>query len=268
MIGSVVDYCRINPCIKAELKKSEPMSREEEQKLFAEYSSTADAARKQEIFEKIIIANLKFVFLMASNEAKNCSVPIDDLFSEGKIGLVEAFNKYDPSVGIKFISFAVWYIRRALKTYVSNDDLIRIPIALKHSVSNKRRHVDAEYTERESIADLVMSNIKQAMSAQDSETDDASEEAADTDHDTFSELETDNMKAVMWNMLEKTLTKDELYIIKYSFGLNGSVTLPASDIAGNLNMKKAEFQKIKKSAYEKVRANSELYDVLLDTVNA
>ena len=262
-----MDYCRINPCIKAELKKSEPMTREDEQKLFAEYSSTTDTSRKQEIFEQIIIANLKFVFLMASNEAKNCGVPIDDLFSEGKIGLVEAFNKYDPSVGIKFISFAVWYIRRSLKTYVSNDDLIRIPIALKHSVSTKRRHNDVNYTERESIADLVMSNIKQSTSASDSDVDDASEEAEDTYHDTVAELETDNMKSVMWRMLKKTLTENELYIIKYSFGLDGGVSLPASDIAGNLNMKKTEFQKVKKSAYEKVRSNEELYTILLDAVN-
>ena len=112
-----------------------------------------------------------------------------------------------------------------------------------------------------------MSNIKQSMSASDSDVDDASEEAEDTYHDTVAELETDNMKSVMWRMLKKTLTENELYIIKYSFGLDGGVSLPASDIAGNLNMKKTEFQKVKKSAYEKVRSNEELYTILLDAVN-
>ena len=68
------------------------MSREEERRLFEEYANSTDEARKKEIFDKIIIANLKFAFKMASDKAKECDKSIDDLFSEAKIGLIEAAN--------------------------------------------------------------------------------------------------------------------------------------------------------------------------------
>ena len=223
------------------------MSREEERRLFEEYATSTDESRKKEIFDKIIIANLKFAFKMASDKAKECDKSIDDLFAEAKIGLIEAFNKYDPHVGTKFISFVVWYVRRALNTFVSDDDLIRIPIALKSNVSKKRRLNQTDYTEREGHANEVMSNLKQSIrTSKDDNPDSVYNEAPDLNSDGIEELEHDNMKDALWKMLETSLDSKELYIMRYSFGLKDDVVLPAADIAANLNMKKAEFQKIKK----------------------
>ncbi len=264
-----MDYCKITPCIKAELNKSVKMSREEEARLFDEYANSTDEARKKEIFDKIILANLKFAFKMASEKAKVCNKSIDDLFSEAKIGLIEAFNKYDPHVGTKFISFVVWYVRRALNTFVSDDDLIRIPIALKSNVSKKRRLNQTDYTEREGHANEVMSNLKQSIkSSKDENPDSVYNEAPDLNSDGIEELEHDNMKDALWKMLETSLDSKELYIMRYSFGLKDDVVLPAADIAANLNMKKAEFQKIKKAAYEKIAKNKEFYSLLKETVNS
>jgi RNA polymerase sigma factor (sigma-70 family) len=245
------------------------MSREEEARLFDEYANSTDEARKKEIFDKIILANLKFAFKMASEKAKVCNKSIDDLFSEAKIGLIEAFNKYDPHVGTKFISFVVWYVRRALNTFVSDDDLIRIPIALKSNVSKKRRLNQTDYTEREGHANEVMSNLKQSIkSSKDENPDSVYNEAPDLNSDGIEELEHDNMKDALWKMLETSLDSKELYIMRYSFGLKDDVVLPAADIAANLNMKKAEFQKIKKAAYEKIAKNKEFYSLLKETVNS
>ena len=248
------------------------MSREEERRLFEEYATSTDESRKKEIFDKIIIANLKFAFKMASDKAKECDKSIDDLFAEAKIGLIEAFNKYDPHVGTKFISFVVWYVRRALNTFVSDDDLIRIPIALKSNVSKKRRLNQTDYTEREGHANEVMSNLKQSIrTSKDDNPDSVYNEAPDLNSDGIEELEHDNMKDALWKMLETSLDSKELYIMRYSFGLKDDVVLPAADIAANLNMKKAEFQKIKKikkAAYEKIAKNKEFYSLLKETVNS
>lgn len=264
-----MDYCKITPCIKAELNKSVTMSREEERRLFEEYANSTDESRKKEIFDKIIIANLKFAFKMASDKAKECDKSIDDLFSEAKIGLIEAFNKYDPHVGTKFISFVVWYVRRALNTFVSDDDLIRIPIALKANVSKKRRLNETEYTEREDHAKEVMESLKQSINgSKDDDQDGFNNEAPDVSSESIAELEHENMKDTLWKMLENSLDKKELYIMRYSFGLKDDIILPSADIAANLNMKKTEFQKIKKAAYEKIVKNKEFYRLLKETVNS
>jgi RNA polymerase sigma factor (sigma-70 family) len=245
------------------------MSREEERRLFDEYANSTDDARKKEIFEKIIIANLKFAFKMASDKAKECDKSIDDLFSEAKLGLIEAFHKYDPHVGTKFISFVVWYVRRALNTFVSDDDLIRIPIALKAKVSKKHRLNETEFTEREGHAREVMANLKQYVkSTKEDDQDGSNTDVPYIGSDGISDIEHDNMKNALWKMLENSLDSKELYIMRYSFGLKNDVILPAADIAANLNMKKTEFQKIKKAAYEKILKNNEFYSLLKDTVNS
>lgn len=262
-------YNRISPCIKAELSKSKPLKRNEETALFNEYSSSTNSARKEEIFNKIIVSNIKFVFAMANQFSKQCNVSLDDLYSEGKCGLIEAFHKYDPTVGIKFISFAVYYIKRALYTCVSEDDLVRIPIALKSNVSKKKKNSDEDsMTDREKIAHSVMTNIRQAVGKTEDSEQESVESTADLVHDDIGDMEVDNLKDVLWNMLKKTLDDNELYIIQYSFGLKNDVILPARDIADNLNMKLSDFQKIKKAAYEKIRLNDVVYGILKETVNA
>lgn len=262
-------FNRISPCIKAELKNIKPLKRAEEKSLFNEYSSSRDEKRKQEIFDKIITSNLKFVFAMANQQSKECKVSLDDLFAEGKIGLIEAFHKYDPSIGTKFISFAVHYIKRALYTCVSTDDLVRIPIALKTNVAKKRKLGEEEaFSEREAHANSVMMNVRQAMAGNDESETDCHSETPDVIHDDIGDIETTNLKEVFWKMLQNSLTTQELYIVQYSYGLQDGVILPARDIATNLRMKQSDFQKVKKSAQEKMKKNKDLHNILLEVVNA
>lgn len=267
--GCVVDYCRISPSIRHELKKSVPMGREEERRLFDEYSKSIDESRKKEIFDRIVLANLKFAFKMAVDKAKTCDKSVDDLFSEAKLGLIEAFHKYDPHVGVKFISFVVWYVRRALNTFVSDDDLIRIPIALKSRVYKKRRCDNPEFTAREDHAKDVIDNVKAAFRDADDPVNGCSApEDVDGCPEGVAEFEKADMKSALWKMLEASLDKTELYIMRYSFGLKDDIVLPSANIAENLKLKKGEFQKIKKTAYEKILQNREFYGLLKETVNS
>src|ERR1051325_9837050 len=71
-----------------------------------------DAARAE-----LIRANLRFAFSVAK-QYQNRGVPLADLVSEANAGLVRAADKYDPDVGVNFISYAVWWIRQALHSAV------------------------------------------------------------------------------------------------------------------------------------------------------
>tara|TARA_R110000796_G_scaffold1673_2_gene6925 strand:+ start:5822 stop:6697 length:876 start_codon:yes stop_codon:yes gene_type:complete len=83
--------------------------------------------------DRLVKHNLRFVISVAKQYVSR-SVSLEDLVNEGNIGLIIAAKKFDPSRGFKFISYAVWWIRRSILTYIAdNSRLIRYPNN-KHNV--------------------------------------------------------------------------------------------------------------------------------------
>jgi len=81
----------------------------------------------QKAIEKLTLANLRFVVKIAK-EYQGRGVALADLINEGNLGLFRAAQKYDERKGVKFISYAVWWIRQAiLKTILMNSRTVRLP---------------------------------------------------------------------------------------------------------------------------------------------
>lgn len=108
-------------CYLAELRREPLLTREEEQALASRAQAGDDAAR-----ERLIRANLRFVVSVAKQFQRR-GVPLDDLINEGNVGLLRAVEKFDPSVGTRFISFAVWSIRAAIQRALPRARLVRVP---------------------------------------------------------------------------------------------------------------------------------------------
>lgn len=105
-----------------EVERSKMMDSETEAKI-AVLAAKGDLRAR----EKLVVANLRFVLSVAKMYA---SRPEDfsDLVAAGNEGLIEASGKFDPSRGFKFISFAVWYIRKEMIKYLSeNSRTIKVP---------------------------------------------------------------------------------------------------------------------------------------------
>ncbi|MDZ7333227.1 MAG: RNA polymerase sigma factor RpoD/SigA [candidate division KSB1 bacterium] len=82
----------------------------------------------QQALARLVNANLKFVVFIA-REYQDRGLPLDELISEGNLGLIEAARRYDGSRGIKFISYAVWWIRQAiLRALANHSRLVRLPV--------------------------------------------------------------------------------------------------------------------------------------------
>jgi RNA polymerase primary sigma factor len=76
--------------------------------------------------EKLINSNLRFVLSVAKSYANSKNLP--DLINEGNIGLIETVELFDPTSGFKFITYAIWHIRKRILSYLSTKNkLIRVP---------------------------------------------------------------------------------------------------------------------------------------------
>ncbi|HIN77279.1 MAG TPA: RNA polymerase sigma factor RpoD/SigA [Gemmatimonadetes bacterium] len=82
----------------------------------------------QDAIKELARANLRFVISVAK-KYQNRGVSLTDLIQEGNVGLVTAARKFDPEQGVKFISYAVWWIRQAILASLANHGrAVRVPL--------------------------------------------------------------------------------------------------------------------------------------------
>ena len=83
---------------------------------------------EEEALDKLVRSNLRFV-VTVSKKYQNQGVPLPDLINEGNLGLIRAARKFDETKGIKFISYAVWWIRQAiLQALAEQSRIVRVPL--------------------------------------------------------------------------------------------------------------------------------------------
>ena len=99
------------------------ISREEEVRL-----AQRIRVNDQEALDKLVRSNLRFVVSVAK-KYQNQGVSLSDLINEGNLGLIRAAHKFDETKGIKFISYAVWWIRQAiLQALAEQSRIVRVPL--------------------------------------------------------------------------------------------------------------------------------------------
>ena len=78
--------------------------------------------------QELITRNLRFVISVAK-KYQNRGMPLVDLIGEGNLGLLTAARKFDPDHGVKFISYAVWWIRQAILAAIARHGrMVRVPL--------------------------------------------------------------------------------------------------------------------------------------------
>jgi RNA polymerase primary sigma factor len=93
--------------------------------------ATRIRAGDSKALDRLVKANLRFVISVAKQYTQNSSMLLD-FISQGNIGLIEAAKKYDPSLGFRFITYAVWFIRKEILAYYEfSTKTIKQPIKVK-----------------------------------------------------------------------------------------------------------------------------------------
>ncbi len=106
----------------AQIKKFDLLSREEEYRLATAYRSQGNLQSAQ----NLICANLRFVVKIAHGY-RGYGLKTLDLIQEGNIGMMMALRKFDPERGLKFITYAVWWIRAYINNFImKNWSLVKI----------------------------------------------------------------------------------------------------------------------------------------------
>src|SRR6195256_4351862 len=89
--------------------------------------------------ERMISSNLRLVVTIAHDYA-NLGLPLLDLISEGNIGLTKAVERFDPTKGAKLSTYAMWWIKQAIKRALANQSkMIRLPVHLVDKIAKVRR---------------------------------------------------------------------------------------------------------------------------------
>lgn len=220
------DYCKEIQTYFDDINKYKPLLKREEIRIGKKIKAGDRAA-----IEKLITSNLKFVVSIAK-KYKNYGVPFSDLISEGNIGLVRAAYKFDYKKDIKFISYAVWWIRQAIQEYIKKVTLCNTKELSDISVNSNCVLVDENGDE---LLDNTMTpNI--------------------LIYDEDDDLEEYKKNSV--NKLLECLSNRESDIISCYFGLNDVDDLTLEEIGIKYNLTKERVRQIKEKALRKLRVNA------------
>ncbi|MBE6384421.1 MAG: RNA polymerase sigma factor RpoD/SigA [Lentisphaerae bacterium] len=117
-----------------EIARISLVNKTEEAELAKQIHST-DSKQYEDARNTLIKANLRLVVKIA-HDFKGLGLPLLDLISEGNIGLMRAVEKFDPSKGAKFSSYAAWWIKQSMRRALANQSrTIRIPVQSAGKIS-------------------------------------------------------------------------------------------------------------------------------------
>jgi len=97
----------------AEISRYPLLSREEEHELAVRFHDLGDIAAAH----RLVVSNLRFVVKVA-HQYRGYGLKLLDLIQEGNVGLMMAVKKFDPNKGYRLISYAVWWIRAEIRSFI------------------------------------------------------------------------------------------------------------------------------------------------------
>jgi len=143
-----------------DIRKIPVITHERQEVIFEELrNKNLSKNERTSLYNELVVGNLRFVISVAKMY-QNQGLDIMDLISEGNIGLMKASEKFDPTSGLKFISYAVWWVRQSIMASLNeNARTIRIPSNLvQEAQKNKRKDEVPEEDKFSSTDEVPFSN--------------------------------------------------------------------------------------------------------------
>jgi RNA polymerase primary sigma factor len=229
--------------------------------------------RDQQALETLCRSNLRFVVSVAK-KYQNQGVALADLINEGNVGLIRAAHKFDETKGIKFISYAVWWIRQAiLQALAEQSRIVRVPLNRAGTLHRIGRRSNALLQElgrepsAEEIAngmDISIDEVRKTLSISQAHLSLDAPLAPGEDNKLLDYLPDDYGPAPDETALDSalrraiqeslgTLKPREAKILRLYYGLDGNEAMTLEEIGSVLGITRERVRQIKEKALNRLR---------------
>jgi len=240
----------------------------EEEKILGRRARLGDEEAKK----KLIESNLRFVVSVAK-AYRNMGTPFSDLINEGNVGLIKAAERFDERRGVRFLSYAVWWIKQAImKAVTEHIKSYRLPMSRAGKmlkVKRTREKVTREIGREPSVAEIAeelgvtpdkiedaIKVAKHDISLDDTikNTDDLeyldviSEDVVTPEEEYYRGKFLDNIK----ESLDKLKPRDRRIIIYY-FGMEGKRPHTLEEIGKMLGVSRERIRQLRNRALKQLR---------------
>lgn len=187
----------------------------------------------EQALNKLVYHNLRFVVNIAKNY-RNSNVPFADIISEGNLGLIRAAHKFDSTKGVKFISYAVWWIKNSINECIEKYNRDNETLSYDDYTINKCTDLDNKFEQINEDFEEKINNIQSRKDAIES--------------------------------LMKCLHEREIKILTLFFGLNGGREMTLEEVGKEMCLTNERVRQIKDSALSKLKCEVLTYtDDEIDT---
>mgnify|MGYP000598407539 FL=1 len=246
-----------------DIRKIKVMTPEREREL-AELMKSGTLTQREidKVHKEILEGNLRFVITVAK-QYQNQGLDFPDLIAEGNLGLMKAIKNFDWSKDLRFISYAVWWVKQSiLQSLNDNARTIRLPVNVvqdlhraKKEIENTGGVLEDRFQNLPSMIDLDMHINEEG----DTLIDIIKNPDAEMPDEIFNSK--DMLKNKLMGLLD-SLDERERVIVEDYFGLSGTPRT-LEDIGGDFNLTKERVRQIKEKALRKLRNDSSiLFDYL------
>lgn len=262
-----------------DIRKFEVLSPDDEVTVF-DIIRNGTEEEKTKARQTIMECNQRFVYSLAKEYAKGDDVR--DVVNTATIGMEKAIDKYDPTIGTRFLTFAVWYMRREILASITRDaPMVRsanrqklmgaLPKAKEKFFQENHRDpqpdelieiLDKEYgikiKEKEDTYDIIMSSISDTMIGENDTPSPAQLEfdvhtASRNDYEDKIDAEANTY---LVDRLLSVCTEKEQQIMRMLYGIGYDDPISPEDVAECFDMTKTRVMQIKKNLIKKMQKAS------------